>query len=67
MTSPTLARVEFAATLRPIPILVPTKAVATAALVRVWSPSVRLVADPPVAREVLVISAVPAHLRLAPL
>ncbi len=67
MISPTFASVEFVATLRPIPILAPTKAVATAAFVRVWSPSVRLVAAPPVAREVLVISTVPAHLRFAPL
>ncbi len=67
ITSPTFARDEVAATLDPIPILVPTNDVATRVLVRVWRPSVRLVAVPPVARDVVVISGVPTDRPLAQL
>lgn len=65
--SPTFTKDEVAATLDPIPIFAPTNDVATAEFVRVWSPSVRLVAVPPVAREVLVISGVPTERPLAQL
>lgn len=61
ITSPTFARDEVDATLDPILIFVPINDVATAEFVRVWNPSVRLVAVPPVAREVLVISGVPTE------
>ena len=59
ITSPTFAKVEFVATVRPIPILELVKVFAIAAFVIICTPLVLLTAVHPVARDVLVISLVP--------
>ena len=64
ITSHTFASTELVATVRPIPILDVANGRVNRFDVIIWSQLVRLIAVPPVARVVLVISAVPAHLQL---
>lgn len=67
MTSATFASVEFVALRRPIPILFPANTVAGVAAERDWSPFVRSLDAPHVARVVVVIAGIFTDRLLAPL
>lgn len=67
ITSPTFARTELVATVRPIQILDDANAVVTAALESTCNPFVRSIAVPLDARIILVISALAVHRPFAPL